>query len=356
MKKWVFTLSALTLATSAQAYSLIDNKETGTQFEADGSLRLTYKNVVSKEDGRDKTQRNYPIQNNGSRFGFKLTQQLGNDFYGVGRVQFRFRSRADGSLHGFYDPYTHYAYGAIGHKKYGELSYGNLLSLGDSVRQTDLPNTLSVSDGLLPGTVRSAAQYVYKGIDNLQLGVLYGGYDKRNSNTTVATNPRKNIFATNALYRWNLADDAKLNLGLGYARDRLKNTDGSTFDRNSVGFGSALTYGKTTYGLDLEQRKTDPSARAGEITEREVRTLVYHRLTSDWRIYGQYAYKTKKTENNQLRKEKTNQYLLGTEYQIVPKYLKTFVEWRADRKKTEVVAQTSHRREMTTVIGLRAYW
>ena len=71
----------------------------------------------------------------------------------------------------------------LDHKQFGELTYGNMPTITDEVKQTDLANTYSLSDGLLDGSARRVAQYVYNGNygDNkVKFGAYYGGSSKRN--------------------------------------------------------------------------------------------------------------------------------------------------------------------------------
>ncbi len=49
MKKALFTLSALAIASSsAQAYTLVNNQETGTQLDFSGSARLKWNSTSEK--------------------------------------------------------------------------------------------------------------------------------------------------------------------------------------------------------------------------------------------------------------------------------------------------------------------
>ena len=61
------------------------------------------------------------------------------------------------SKHDFDHIYTHFLYTAFGHKQFGELTYGNMPTITDEVKQTDLANTYSLSDGLLDGSERRVA-------------------------------------------------------------------------------------------------------------------------------------------------------------------------------------------------------
>lgn len=126
MKKMLFSLSALALAVnSAQAYTVLNNQESGTKIDFSGSLRLLWNSSASKETAQngDTTREhiNRAVRNNGSRFGIRLTQELGAGVYALGRVEWRARGTAP-SQHNFDDWYAHQLYAGIGHKQYGELT------------------------------------------------------------------------------------------------------------------------------------------------------------------------------------------------------------------------------------------
>lgn len=363
MKKTTFALLASTLvANTASALTIYDHQETGTKLEFIGSARIKWESTSDKYapvNGQTTRQHiNHAIDNNGSRFGFRLTQQVGHGFYVLGRAEWRMRGDAS-SQHNFDHLYTHQLYTGIGHKQYGELTYGNMTNIADEVKQTDLPNTLSLSDGLLTGSSRRTVQYVYKGIEGLKVGVFYGGHSQRGNNNLDLANERKDIWGSAAIYNYKIADNQSLKLATGATRERFEQAIGA-YDRTALAFGTAYTYAKTTIGLDLERRETeDQRALGNKNVEKEVRTVLLHRLTDQWNAYTMYAYKENKLNAVAAAdtKRKRNQFMLGTEYYIVPKHLKGFVEWQATRAKHYTNdMKTAKSRNYTTVIGLRAYW
>lgn len=365
MKKTTLALSALSLAmlaNSAAAYTFIDSQDTGTKAEFIGSARLMWRSTSDKTTPAASTDKhvNHAVANNGSRFGFRLTQQLGNGFYALGRVEWRFRGTSS-SQHDFDDIYTRQLYAGFGHKQYGELTYGNMTTITDEVKQTDLPNTLSLSDGLLTSNARRAVQYVYKGIEGLKTGVFYAGRNQRGSNGLDLANERKDVWGFGAIYNYKIDEQQSVKVGTGFTREHFEQNAIADYQRNAYSLGTAYTFGKTTVGVDLERRETkDQGAIGNKRKEREVRTVLFHRLTDDWNAYTMYAYKTNKlnavgaladTEN------KRHQFMLGTEYYIVPKHLKGFVEWQTSRGKNYTNGvKTNKVRNNQTVIGLRAYW
>lgn len=364
MKKNLFVLSAVALATaSAQAYTVLDNKDSGTKIDFTGSARLVWKSTSEKAtDANGDTEKehiNHAVANNGSRFGFKITQQLGGDFYALGRVEWRFRGTSS-SQHDFDDIYTRQLYAGIGSKTYGELTYGHMTVITDNVKQTDLPNTLSLSDGLLVGSARKVAQYTYKGIEGLTLGGFYGNESKRNNLGLDLANKRKDVFGLAAIYNHKIDDKQSVKFGTGVTRARSLNSNGSTYDRTAYAFGTAYTFDKTTVGLDLERAVTNDQVLVGnKRVQKEVRTVLEQKLTNDWRAYTMYAYKTNRLDRvaGNDTESKAHQFMIGTEYYIVPNYVKVFVEGATHRAKNYTNGVKSGKvRDNIAAIGLRASW
>jgi predicted porin len=340
MKK---TLLALTVAafaaSSANAVNLIDSKETGTKIDFTGSLRLMYMDQEHGDRG--------PVKNNGSRFGFNVKQELGLDFYALGGVQWRMRG---GDKHDFDDVYTRNLYAGIGNKYLGELTYGHQAVITDEVKQTDLANTLSLSDGLLIGSARKSLQYVYKGVDGLKVGAFYGDSSRYNMSASKMGTPRKDVWGLGATYNWKITDHNSFKVGLGTTYERMDNGQKA----NAYSLGMAYTLFNTTLGLDLEGKDTETlnGVVGAKRTQREVRSIIYQRLTSDWNAYGMYAHKTNKVTKN----IKTNQFMVGTEYWLARDFLKqyglsskAFVEWQSS--KTD-----NSKRSNTTLAGFRVFW
>ncbi len=396
MKNFKLSLLSLTLISgSASAYTLydtLDSQEYGTQVDFTGSARLQWSKTSEKEtDVRNGTTRrntySNPVRNNGSRFGFKLTQELGNDFYGIGRVEWRFRGRDNAgvrpdSQHGFTHLYTRQLYAGVGHKKYGELTYGNQTVITDEVKQTDLPNTLSLSDGLLVSGARRSVQYVYQGVKGLKVGGFYGGESPRENNGLALDDHRLDTYGAAAIYTHEIDKDQEFVIATGATRERYRQSGRerdsvtratlyrypSTYSSNAYALDMAYTYDKTTFGLDLERRITKGEESMDKQTEEQIRTVIYHKMTSEWRVYGMYARKTDKHDYvsasaNSDRKYKTNEFMFGTEYRFAPtfapflKNIRGFVEWKTERtKQYRSSGLRTKERNNTTVVGLRAYW
>lgn len=233
----------------------------------------------------------------------------------------------------------------------------------DDVKQTDLANTLSLSDGLLASGARRSIQYKYENKDQgIKAGVFYGGRSPRGNNGL--TEKRKDIVGAGAIKTFEVNGDDELNIGLGISRERFRQEEPVDYTRTAYALGTAYTFDDTTVGLDIERRIRKNEDEAGyKRTNDEIRTVVYHKLTNDWRAYGMYAYKTEKRDevSSADRKEKQHQFMLGTEYFLIPKsepfHVKTFAEVQTTRSKEYRNGELHEKnRNYTTVVGLRAYW
>ena len=359
MKKTLFALSVAALAAgSAQAYNFhID--QTGTDVDFYGSLRVKWESTSNKTNyvNGDVTKEhiNHAVDNNGSRFGFKLKQSLGGDFYALGRAEWRMRGEAP-SQHDFDHVYTHQLYAGFGHKQFGELTYGNMVTITDEVKQTDLANTYSLSDGLLDGSARRVTQYVYNGNygDNkVKFGAYYGGSSKRSMKNLDLTNKRKNAWGTGLIFNHAIDSIQNVTVAAGFTREISENANNTSYYRNAYGLGLAYNFVHTTYGLDLERQVT--KNQGDKRTKNEVRAVVRQGLNEDWNVYAMYAYKTDKQFGDT---DRTRQFMVGTEYYVYNQgslKVKPFLEWQATRTKYEN-STVDRSRDFKTVIGLRAYW
>lgn len=377
MKKTALTLVLSAVAAPAAAITLYENEGSGTKIEFTGSARIKWETTADKTteyddgevDGVEKEAKNHPVKNNGSRFGFKARQSLGNDgLYALGRVEWRFRGEDSNGVdrpsnHDFDHIYTRQLYGGIGHKKFGELTYGNQTVITDEVKQTDLANTLSLSDGLLASGARRSVQYAYENKDQgIKAGVFYGGKSPRGNDGLSET--RKHIFGAGAIKTFELDGGDEFKLAAGASRERYRQDEPFDYTRTAYALGTAYTFDDTTVGLDIERRIRRNEGEAGyKRTNDEIRTALYHKINSDWRAYGMYAYKTEKRDYDSSagRKEKQHQFMLGTEYFLIPKsepfHVKTFAEVQTTRSKEYRGGELHEKkRNYTTVVGLRAYW
>ncbi|OOF57434.1 porin [Rodentibacter myodis] len=382
MKK---TLLALTVAAfaagSAQAYTY-NIEETGTEINFSGSARLKWENINRKTEDADTTKNisHGDIDNNSSRFGFKIKQNLGNDFYAVGRVEWRFRGTdargnsdepnlASNRHNNFGHIYTRQLYAGFGHKTYGELVYGNMTTFTDEIKQTDLPNTYSLSDGLLNNNARRVIQYTNRGgfIPNLKFGAFYGATSPRNTEglsfESLGQADRSHVWGAGAVYKYNIDDLQDWTMAAGFSRETFNNGRQVT----AYSLGNAYRFDHTTLGLDLEHKNTEHTATtrfANNNLKREqyeARAVVFQELSEDWNAYAMYAYRHNKLKNATVSTatQKNSEVMIGTEYYVYKNgsfKVKPFVEGKVVRVKNLNNVADVKQRDYAAVVGLRAYW
>ena len=92
MKKTLAALIVSAVAASAANAAVVYDNE-GTKVELNGSLRLILEKADAKTydaAGNSKKTANSALRNAGSRFGITVKHNLDNDFYALGRLEFRF--------------------------------------------------------------------------------------------------------------------------------------------------------------------------------------------------------------------------------------------------------------------------
>jgi len=92
MKKTLAALIVSAFAASAANAAVVYDNE-GTKVELNGSLRLILEKADAKKYdavGNSTKTANSALRNAGSRFGITVKHNLDNDFYALGRLEFRF--------------------------------------------------------------------------------------------------------------------------------------------------------------------------------------------------------------------------------------------------------------------------
>lgn len=369
MKKTLLALVvAATAAGSANAYNFhID--QTGTDVNFYGSLRLKWEHINSKttyaNGDSNREIAHGDIDDNGSRFGFGIKQNLGNDFYALGKIEWRFRDTdarnlASNRHNNFGHIYTRQLFGGFGHKTFGELTYGNMTTFTDEIKQTDLANTYSLSDGLLVGNARRAVQYVNRGlVPNLKFGAFYGATSKRGATGLDLSVNRNHVWGAGAVYKFEIDSLQDVTTGLGFTRQTFANGVQET----AYAFDNAYRFDNTTLGLDLEHKKIS-NVKGIEGLERskyEARAVVHQKLSDAWNVYAMYAYRTNKLKNATYATatEKKSDVMLGTEYYVYQNQslkVKPFVEGQVLRTRNLNNVAGDTQRDYKMVVGLRAYW
>ncbi|HGO5822698.1 TPA: porin [Mannheimia haemolytica] len=250
MKKTLVALAVTAFAASAYAVPVFENDTTKVDFW--GSVRVGFDNV-SKDtkvseyaDAETKAKAgkksgNTKLRNQGSRLGVNVNHQLGDGFYALGGLQVRFddvetRKKDDsrfGELH------TRRAFVGLGKKEYGEITFGEQLTLADNYGlATDM--NLGFTPSYITTEATSVAQYTYKGIDGLTLGANYNFRQTHDARGAALSNVVKNEYGVGALYQKDVADDQTLTLEGGYGRTNYE-TD-AAYKHYRDGYEAAVGY------------------------------------------------------------------------------------------------------------------
>ena len=205
MKK---TLVALTVAafaaSSAHAVTVLDAN--GTKVDFDGSLRVIAEkgSVKTTKAGQVATKESSSaLRNAGSRFGVKVKHTLGEDFYALGRLEFRFDKTE--SRDEFGGLYAKRAYVGLGSKAYGDITFGRQVTIADDLSQAnDYEYGLIPKGAYIPTSGTGVIRYDYKGIEGLQASANYNfgqTHDDKGNEWTLASGKRiKNSYGAGVLF------------------------------------------------------------------------------------------------------------------------------------------------------------
>ena len=121
-------------------------------------------------------------------FGVKAKHQLGEDFYALGRLEFRFDDTE--SRDQFGGLYAKRAYVGLGSKAYGDITFGRQVTIADDLSQAnDYEYGLISKGAYIPTSGTGVIRYDYKGIEGLQASANYNFGQKHNDKG----NPLKTI-------------------------------------------------------------------------------------------------------------------------------------------------------------------
>ena len=137
MKKTLAALIVSAFAASAANAAVVYDNE-GTKVELNGSLRLIMEKADKKEydrAGKSTKKTNSALRNAGSRFGITVKHNLDNDFYALGRLEFRFDDTD--SRDQFGSLYAKRAYVGLGSKATGDITFGRQLTIADDLSQAN---------------------------------------------------------------------------------------------------------------------------------------------------------------------------------------------------------------------------
>ena len=347
MKKTLAALIVSAFAASAANAAVVYDNE-GTKVELNGSLRLIMEKADKKEydrAGKSTKKANSALRNAGSRFGITVKHNLDNDFYALGRLEFRFDDTD--SRDKFGRLYAKRAYVGLGSKATGDITFGRQLTIADDLSQAvDYEYGLIPKEEYIPTAGTGVIRYDYKGIEGLQLSANYN-FGQTNNEKGKPLNPGiKNAYAVGALYT---AGDLDARFAYGHTNYET----GASYKHRLDGFLASLGYkfgdftltGDFAYGHEkFDDEKTNKFYVAPG--------FAYQVLPAS-KVYGNYLYERVKGENT---KDKTHGFLLGADYQL-HKQVVVFLEGKYVTTKSYVNdAYDGKTKDRAIGVGMRVFF
>ena len=347
MKKTLAALIVTAFAASAANAAVVYDNE-GTKVELNGSLRVIMEKADKKEyDAANHSTKksNSALRNAGSRFGITVKHNLDNDFYALGRVEFRFDDTT--SRDKFGGVYAKRAYVGLGSKAIGELKFGRQLTIADDLTQAnDYDYGFIPKEEYIPTAGTGVVRYDYKGIEGLQLSANYN-FGQKNDEKGKALNPAiKNAFALGALYT---AGD--LDVRFAYGHTNLETN--ATYKHRVDGFLASLGYKFGDFTLTGDFGYAHAKKNDDKTNKFYVSPGFAYQVTPMSQVYGNYLYERVKGESD---KDKTHAFLLGADYKL-HKQVVLFVEGKyATTKKYENDSYAGKEKDRAIGVGMRVFF
>ena len=316
MKKTLAALIVSAVAASAANAAVVYDNE-GTKVELNGSLRLIMEKADKKvynAANQSTKKANSALRNAGSRFGITVKHNLDNDFYALGRLEFRFDDTT--SRDKFGRLYAKRAYVGLGSKATGDITFGRQLTIADDLSQAvDYEYGFIPKGEYIPTAGTGVVRYDYKGIEGLQLSANYN-FGQKNDEKGKALDPAiKNAFALGALYT---AGD--LDARFAYGHTNLETN--ATYKHRVDGFLASLGYKFGDFKLTGDFGYAHVKDDDAKTNKFYVSPGFAYQATPMSQVYGNYLYERVKGEAD---KEKTHGFLLGADYKL-HKQVVVFVE------------------------------
>ena len=350
MKKTLLAVAipALLASGAASATTLYDNN--GTKVDIKGSIRiaLTYSDARDAA-GEDGTK----FKDVGSRFGFKVTHDLGDGLYGLGELEYGNNTQ---SGHDNFGLENRLGYVGLGLDGVGEFTFGRVLSPFDDVAMSDY-------------------SYDYGGILAFGHGVAKGAGDSiisRTSNTAKFMSADFSGFSFGATYttqgEWGKESDVnvrngytlsgfydsgfglKVNAGYGHAKiDK-------TADRNVDIWGVSTEYTVDALSFAFDIGHAQDKKDAGKEKAMLYGVGAKYNLGKA-NVYA--GYYLSDTNNNVTELKEKHTIVVGTDYQFTPS-VRTYVEYaNVDMKhRNGFTSETSkdYKDENKAMVGMRVYF
>ena len=316
MKKTLAALIVSAVAASAANAAVIYDNE-GTKVELNGSLRLILEKADAKKydaAGNSTKTANSALRNAGSRFGVTVKHNLDNDFYALGRLEFRFDDTE--SRDQFGSLYAKRAYVGLGSKATGDITFGRQLTIADDLSQAnDYEYGFIPKGAYIPTSGTGVVRYDYKGIEGLQLSANYNFGQRHNDKGNLLKVGLKNAYGLGALYT---AGD--LDVRFAYGHTNLETN--ATYKHRVDGFLASLGYKFGDFTLTGDFGYAHAKKNDDKTNKFYVSPGFAYQVTPMSQVYGNYLYERVKGESD---KEKTHGFLLGADYKL-HKQVVLFVE------------------------------
>ena len=316
MKKTLAALIVSAVAASAANAAVVYDNE-GTKVELDGSLRLIMEKADKKEyDAANHSTKkaNSALRNAGSRFGITVKHNLDNDFYALGRLEFRFDDTE--SRDQFGSLYAKRAYVGLGSKATGDITFGRQLTIADDLSQAvDYEYGFIPKGEYIPTAGTGVVRYDYKGIEGLQLSANYN-FGQKNDEKGKALDPAiKNAYAVGALYT---VGDLDARLAYGHTSFETP----ASYKHRLDGVLASLGYKFGDFTLTGDFGYAHEKLDDAKVNKFYVSPGFAYQVLPASKVYGNYLYQRVKGESD---KEKTHGFLLGADYKL-HKQVVLFVE------------------------------
>ena len=307
MKKTLAALIVSAFAASAANAAVVYDNE-GTKVELNGSLRLIMEKADKKvynAANQSTKKANSALRNAGSRFGITVKHNLDNDFYALGRLEFRFDDTD--SRDKFGRLYAKRAYVGLGSKATGDITFGRQLTIADDLSQAvDYEYGFIPKGDYIPTAGTGVVRYDYKGIEGLQLSANYNFGQKNNEKGKALDPAIKNAFGFGALYT---AGDLDARFAYGHTSFE---TDAS-YKHRLDGFLASLGYKFGDFTLTGDFGYAHEKENDAKTNKFYVSPGFAYQVTPASQVYGNYLYERVKGETT---KDKTHGFLLGADYKL----------------------------------------
>ena len=316
MKKTLAALIVTAFAASAANAAVVYDNE-GTKVELNGSLRLIMEKADKKvynAANQSTKKANSALRNAGSRFGITVKHNLDNDFYALGRLEFRFDDTT--SRDKFGRLYAKRAYVGLGSKATGDITFGRQLTIADDLSQAvDYEYGFIPKSEYIPTAGTGVVRYDYKGIEGLQLSANYN-FGQKNDEKGKALDPAiKNAYAVGALYT---VGDLDARLAYGHTSFETP----ASYKHRLDGVLASLGYKFGDFTLTGDFGYAHEKLDDAKVNKFYVSPGFAYQVVPASKVYGNYLYERVKGESDKV---KTHGFLLGADYKL-HKQVVLFVE------------------------------